>query len=357
MPKAGVIRSTLEALDWCCRKADSKTLKKLAFSVGSRVGTTKSAIRESILDQCGILSQLAAVRTRRGNLDITAVDLGLENFAYSRFSWAAGEDIPRLTKWDKIRLDGAFIDSKMQKMQFTPKHMTLLAQKLTEVLTMCSTDAFVIERQRTRTMGSANVPDPILKVNALEYSLYAFLHCKMLYSGSAKTLDRQLDYIVESSDPKKMTEYWCNSIPVEKLLDPARGAGSPKAKLKPNSSALSKMLKITLVKSMLLERKTPKFEISGSLNSSLSSLVPAKKFSLFELLGLGETAGKSKEDDLADSLLHGLAWLQWTKTFEELKNVIDLPRPDTEALKDFKQFVEGKSQELNKYSKSCISRL
>ncbi|CAR21834.1 cruciform cutting endonuclease [Lachancea thermotolerans CBS 6340] len=357
MHKAGVGRSTLEALDWCCHKSDAKTLKKLAFSVGSRVGTTKAIITENILDQCGILNQLAAMRTQRGNLSITAVDLGLENFAYSRFSWAASDNIPRLVKWDKIRLDGAFIDLKMQKLQLAPKHMALLGQKLTEVLMLDPTDVFVIERQRTRTLGSANVPDPILKVNALEYTLFAFLRSKALYSRPAESPGQRLDYIVESSDPKKMTEYWCNSIPTNALLDSTFGAGSPKAKLKARSSALTKMLKIALTKSMLMERTNPKFEVPEIINKNLGSLPLAKKFSLFDLLGLGEAAGKSKEDDLADSLLHGLAWLQWTKTFEELKNTIEPSRSSTQALEIFKGFVETKSQELSNYSMSCISRL
>lgn len=250
-----VLGSILDTLDFCCRKADAKTLKFLAFAIGSQSGTTKKSIRTNILVQAHELQRLTNIRSQRGKLDITAIDMGLENFAFAKFSWRTDEDKPQLIQWTKLRLDGSFIDAQALKPSFVPKSMSLVGHKLTEVLTQTPPDIFVIERQRTRTMGSANIPDPIVKVNALEHILFAYLNAKKLYSQQTKGTKEPLDYLIESSDPRRMTDFWCKSIPIRRLLDDKFGEGSPKAQLKATSSTLTKMLKISLVKSQIMEQK------------------------------------------------------------------------------------------------------
>ncbi|SCU88683.1 LAME_0E00782g1_1 [Lachancea meyersii CBS 8951] len=345
-----VIRSVLDGVDYFCRKTDNKTLKKLALSIGSQAGTTKTALRSNIVAQCELLKKLSDTKKSMGKLDITAIDMGLENFAYSRLSWHADQKIPELREWNKMRISSPNADSDDIKTPFTPKMFTQVGQTLTDTLTAKSPDLFVVERQRTRTLGSAAVPDPILKVNALEHVLFMSLNAKKFYV-------KNLHYLVESSDPRRMTDFWCQAIPIRKLLESAYGLDSPKAHLKATSSTLTKMLKIALVKSMLLRQAQEKFTLSPLLSSQFTNYTPRKKYDLFEALQLGDSAGTSKEDDLADSLLHGLAWVEWLRNFDELAAVISGEEADQAGLKAFNDFNKSKWTEREHYSKTCILEL
>ncbi|SCV02336.1 LANO_0F16930g1_1 [Lachancea nothofagi CBS 11611] len=353
MGKTKVIRSVIEGLDYYCRKTDSQTLKKLAFSVGSPIGTTKTSLRDNIVAQCQLLHNLTTIKREHGWISITAVDMGLENFAYCKLQWRTDQTLPTVVEWNKMQLQGPVLNSGVSKIPFTPRFMAEAGQRLTDILTKDPPHLFVIERQRTRTMGSAKVPDPILKVNALEHVLYMSLSAKKLYV-------KGFEYMVESSDPRRMTNFWCQLVPVKEVLDSKYGPDSPKARLKATSSTLTKMLKIGLVKSLLLQQSPQAFTLTSELEQKLTSYRhknPQKKLDLFQFLDLGDGAGKPKEDDLADSLLHGVAWLKWLKTFEELKEVIMTSDTADTGLEAFNNFNKAKRIESEQFFRSCITEL
>ncbi|SCU94434.1 LAFA_0F21814g1_1 [Lachancea sp. 'fantastica'] len=345
-----VLNAVLDGVDYFCRKSDSKTLKQLAISIGSQVGTTKTSIRHNILNQCELLQQLADVRKSRGSLDITAIDIGLENFAYTRLSWNAGKELPELKEWNKIRLSSLDESSDIVKTPFTPKFLTGIGLNLTDILTKRAPDFFAIERQRTRTLGSAAVPDPIIKANALEHVLFMSLKSKNFYTGG-------LDYLVESSDPRRMTDYWCQLIPVDDLMKSKNGLKSMEGTSKSKSSTFTKIIKIALVRSMIEQQSPEKFTVSAPLQKRLENYKPQKKYDLFEALQLGPMAGTPKQDDLADCMLHGLAWLEWLKTYEDLASVIAVSGEDPAGLKAFKEFNKSTLQRRTKYAKNCIIEL
>ncbi|SCU99480.1 LADA_0H20032g1_1 [Lachancea dasiensis] len=347
-----VLKSALEGVDFYCRKSDTKTLKKLAFFTGSKVGTTKASLRTSITMQCALLQQLSDVRKKNGRLEVTAVDMGVENFAYSRLSWKISQPVPEIIDWNKIQLQNSTIGIVPTSVSFSPKYMARAAQTLTDILTKRPPDLFVIEKQRARTMGSANIPDSILRVNALEHVLYTSLLAKRYY--------KELKYLLEASDPRRMTDFWCQLIPVRRLLAATYGTDSPKLESKANSSNLSKLLKIELVKSVIFEDSAEMFTLSTDLQQRVSSYQATntkKKLNLFNALDLGPGAGKAKEDDLADSLLHGLAWLKWLGNFEELSSIILANPTDQAGLHAFNSFVKDKGIAHEHFSQSCINKL
>ncbi|CEP62184.1 cruciform cutting endonuclease LALA0_S04e09736g [Lachancea lanzarotensis] len=350
MRTRNVLNTVLDGVDHFCRKSDNKTLKKLAVSIGSQLGTTKSSMRYNILHQCELLQQLAEVRKTRGKLEITAIDIGLENFAYSRLSWNGVGKLPELKEWNKIRLTGLEKEPETVKTLFTPKFLTEIGQNLTNILTQAAPDFFVIERQRTRTLGSAAVPDPILKANALEHVLFMGLKSKNFYVNG-------LEYLVESSDPRRMTDYWCQLIPIHSLAKPNNGLETTSTAPKLKSSTFSKILKIALVRSMLQQQGSDKFTISSRLWERFAEYKPRKKYDLFEALQLGETAGAPKQDDLADCLLHGLAWLEWLRNYEELASLVITSERGPTGLEAFNEFNNLKLRSRAEYAKTCISEL
>lgn len=354
------LKGIVSGIEHYCKKSDAKTLKKMAFSIGSKEGSSKTEIRNNILYQSTLLHDLNKIREQKGKLDIMAIDMGIENFAYSRFSWSLDDQTPVLTQWGKIRLGEKFLEPGMKASILQPNVMSELGFNLTKFLTSNSPDAFVIERQRARTMGSANVFEPILKVNILEHVLFSNLEYRLLLERENK-YSKQKEYLVKSSDPKRMTDYWCKLVPTKNLLEAKYGRGSPKMELKSTSSTLTKMLKISLVQSLLqdqlTDKKFNKFTLSTDLQEVFGKSLESQNFSFFEALSLDDAAGKNKNDDLADSLLHGLAWLDWIANYQEITRVIKLNSYDEKGLHAFNAYHKQKRIDLETFSRSVITKL
>ncbi|SCW00848.1 LAFE_0C13344g1_1 [Lachancea fermentati] len=345
-------------VDYFCRKSDTRTLKKLAFAIGSKEGSTKSAIRSNIVTQCAILEQLASLRNINGSLTITAIDMGIDNFAHCRLDWSATAPRPQLLEWGKLQLSGKSIGLDDDKIPFTPENMSRLGYKLTEQLTRNTSDAFVLERQRTRTMGSSNVFEPVLRVNTLEHVLFSNLFGR-LQPKHGKRAGSPSEYLVCSSDPKRMTEYWCKHMPSRSKAVTKAEINLVPATKKPLPAQVTKKLKIALAHSLVSDAATSqslhKLSLPSNLVSSFRSQTLNKKISLFDGLGLSEDAGKNKEDDLADSLLHALAWFDWVNTFDELTKVIRSNGTEGPvALAAFNAFVKQKNADILSFSKTCI---
>lgn len=353
-------RCPLEALDLYCRKANGQTLKRLALALGAAQGTNKSTIRENILSQAAPLEELRKRKEQNNAVSILAIDAGIANFAFARFSWAKNQHLPQLLDWNKIQLKDKFLPHR-KYMSLSPSDTSEVVYGLTEYLTteLPVPDAFAIERQRARSMSSRTVLEPILRVNILEQVLYSNLKNKIKFNEGSK-----LNYMVASSDPQRMTSYWCSLTPTRKVLGKNFPDGSEEAKLKIKSNRLSKSIKINLVKRIL----------EGALGLSQEKIVGLTpdwrqrlkgvisdncKFKLWDCAGLGPDAGTKKDDDLADSFLHGLAWMEWLRAYEELYSILmkEEGKFDQDVLKEFNSYCKTKKLELEKFQRGTSERL
>lgn len=355
----GLTRNAIDALDMYCRKANARTLKKLALSLGAAIGANKTAMRTNILTQAVPLEALKRRKYKNGSISIVAIDAGISNFAFSKFKWSIGEELPTLLEWDKFQLEEKFLPPHRKKMSLHPDDTSQVIYDLAEYLTSQKTlpDMFTIERQRARSLSSKSILEPILRVNILEQILFSNLRNKPKYNSGLK-----LDYLVSSSDPQRMTSYWCSSTPIKQTLHTELLEGSKETKLKMSSNRLSKSIKIGLVKRILegsldiidcrMVKLTPDWE------QRLKSHIPDNpKFKLWDCVGVNPEFGAKKEDDLADSFLHGLAWMEWLKTYEEICDITlkDSGRYDQNILEEFNRYCKNKKLEPQTFQQGTSS--
>lgn len=334
----------LQLIDSCCQNTKSTQLKSLSFVIGAVNGTTKEAKRTYIQEQCEFLEKLRQQKIREGRINILSMDAGVSNFAFSKMQLLNNDPLPKVLDWQKINLEEKFFQN-LKKLSLNPAETSELVFNLTEYLfeSMPIPDMFTIERQRTRTMSSRHILDPILKVNILEQILFSNLENKMKYTNKIPNTSK-LRYMVCSSDPHRMTSYWC--IPREE---------TPTSSKKLKSNKHSKDSRIKLVKKILstsiLEgnstSSTKLVEFIGVWNNRIrNALTKKKSFKLCDILEIQDNSGVRKDDDLADSFLHCLSWMEWLKNYESITELLNSKTLVKTQFGQVFEFCENKVQKL-----------
>ncbi|CAD1784698.1 similar to Saccharomyces cerevisiae YIR021W MRS1 Protein required for the splicing of two mitochondrial group I introns (BI3 in COB and AI5beta in COX1) [Maudiozyma barnettii] len=293
-----------------CKELKSNTLQRLAFLIGAKQDTKKALRIKNIQERFTLFHALSQTvpNNHANEITITSVDTGVVNCAVASMTIAAGTgSLPRLNYWKKWNLESQFLGVG-QSLTLSPQLTSMVTGALVAQLLrdpgIEGTTLFTIEKQRARTVSSRVVSDPILKLNIVEHLLYD----KLGGHGA-----------IESSDPARMTKFW---VPQELLKQEQEGA-----------KFNSKRARMDLVKAMVFqgspglltlsdpidkqiqEYQTPSGESKGSRRGRMPRL--------FDALQLQEPMnGARKDDDLADSLLHALAWSQWYKTYNELNQLL-----------------------------------
>jgi cruciform cutting endonuclease 1 len=155
----------------------------------------------------------------------------------------------------------------------------------------------LIERQRFRSGGRAAVPEWTIRVGVFEGMLHAVL----------RTLveSRRIKLVVEPMQPTQVNRYWFD--------DPDRA--------KPAGEKLTgrdgKRAKIDLVGNILEgQSSAARVVIAEGLQPRAQQFVSVWKKEV--RTKKGESKGISKLDDLADSFLQGLAWINWQNNRQRL---------------------------------------
>lgn len=283
-----------ETIRQLCNGVNTTTLTRLAFLIGAKQGTKKIIRIENIIQQIDLLKH-----KQTAPMIITSIDTGIVNCSITSLRYE--NDKLQLLYWDKINLEQKFNDG--QQLVMTPADTSrithLFVQELLRNPIINGTNLFTIEKQRTRTMSSRVVTDPIMKLNLVEHLIY-------------DKLSRLYNKPIASSDPARMTKFM---IPGIVSRDP---------------STNSKRLRIDLVKSMIFQNSPSLLTLDTSYQSKLSQYKLAKlqrtrtrSDSIFDMLQLKEPInGVRKDDDLTDSLLHAISWAQWFNAYRELTNLI-----------------------------------
>ncbi|CAI4617592.1 CIC_collapsed_G0034450.mRNA.1.CDS.1 [Saccharomyces cerevisiae] len=301
----------LQLIDSCCQNAKSTQLKSLSFVIGAVNGTTKEAKRTYIQEQCEFLEKLRQQKIREGRINILSMDAGVSNFAFSKMQLLNNDPLPKVLDWQKINLEEKFFQN-LKKLSLNPAETSELVFNLTEYLfeSMPIPDMFTIERQRTRTMSSRHILDPILKVNILEQILFSNLENKMKYTNKIPNTSK-LRYMQRFSNKAS-----------EKILSTSILEG--------NSTSSTKLV-----------------EFIGVWNNRIrNALTKKKSFKLCDILEIQDNSGVRKDDDLADSFLHCLSWMEWLKNYESITELLNSKTLVKTQFGQVFEFCENKVQKL-----------
>ncbi|KEF61782.1 uncharacterized protein A1O9_03352 [Exophiala aquamarina CBS 119918] len=297
-------------------------LQRLAVLIGSACSGTKpvriAGIREAI-------TQVGQYQKPDVELSLLSIDMGIRNLAFTHIKapvLLGSEGLyqygkPKIEAWQRLTVlnpqgmpravrsgksstgedgDGSGPPSpqtaKTGKESFEPIDFAMHAYKFIDhMLTKYKPNQILIERQRFRTGGQAAVQEWTIRVGVFEGMLYAVL----------RTLaeERKLQLQVEPISPGRVNRSW---------LQDSKSPGVVQGKR--SSSRDVKQAKIRLVCEMLEEKGTKShFTVSKHLrpftDAFLSAWKKETRAKKFTVNGIG------KLDDLADSLLQGLAWINW----------------------------------------------
>lgn len=281
---------------------------------------------------------------------LISLDLGLKNMSLARFSKPKqGRARPTLEQWFKKNLE------PNDSFQFNPVNYSKLTYGfmeqyiLPDSMTETASDVRVIfERQRFRTGGSSNVLESTLKTNTIEAML-----CMGLTMHNENCKQSRIEF--SPSPPGAMVKYWQQQY--QSILSPVLSAKE--------SKAFRIDLVLTMIYNALASKKLqprhlsdacgsylsviPIFELSDTITENLERALKrrqweedwttawsfkAKSRRLWEVARLINEInspplkvsldqwGVNKGDDLADSVLHGLAYFQYLENRDILKRTI-----------------------------------
>lgn len=317
-------------------------LQRLAVMIGTPSSGTKPVRIAAIR---GAIDKAAPLGKTSTGLSLLSIDMGIRNLAFThikapallssegfyqygqpkieawqRLSVSTPEAIPATCKTRKagslVQENGCQSESagsaKAKKESFEPIDFAAHAYRFIDhVLKAYKPDQIVIERQRFRTGGQASVQEWTIRVGVFEGMLYAVLR--------AIAEERKLHLQVEPMQPARVNGSWLEG-----------SESAKKAQEKKLSSRDVKQAKIALVCKMLEEKgKQARFTVSQQLQPFTEDFTSAWKKEA--RAKKSASSGIGKLDDLADSLLQGLAWINWQNNRMRLsslgKDAFDLDTP------------------------------
>ena len=223
--------------------------------------------------------------------------MGIRNLALCHLQSPSSSHLPfKIINWERLAVsERPDPSSPTDSESFAPidlagKAYTLIKQSLEKY----DPHTILIESQRYRSSGGTSILEWTLRVNMLEAMFHA-----VLYTLSQQRIHP--NFVVHSVSPRSVTRFWLADFE-EKL-----------------NSRQTKLAKIEVAKDIIAGKRM-------AIEFLEESNEVAKGFDA----RLGGSSGEKKLDDLADSLLQGLAWLTWDAnrktTFAEIMATDEDPR-------------------------------
>jgi cruciform cutting endonuclease 1 len=282
-------------------------LKQLAFKCGISTSGTKPILIARLHDEIPLTP-----RQRPSPLRILSIDMGIRNLAYCILDIpkTSSKNLSSIRAWHRLAVstapemrevregEGSDIDIKPVKEAFNPATLSAAAYTLLRKKLLLEEPTHVlIERQRFRTMGSRNILEWTVRVNMFESILYAVL-CTLKGEGV-------WNGEVQAIAPGKVGPFWLGE-------ETGEGEGSKKERKSKSAKIRNKGAKIDLVRGWLEGG-----EMVELGNESVENVARRYREKWDRRPGgrkkvQGEKEDKmGKLDDMADSLLQGMAWIQW----------------------------------------------
>ncbi|KAJ8103855.1 mitochondrial resolvase Ydc2 [Lipomyces tetrasporus] len=320
---------SLKSLSRLCGLSSSHTKRELISNLNEAIS------RYSIPSTQSVLLPRAAANHR-----VLSVDMGLRNFSYSVLDVPDLEQAPTLSAWSLTSIL-PHTPLALTQPDFSPAVAAQLAYAtfVDDILPRFNPDTILLERQRHRSGGGRNVLEWTLKVNMFENVLYGVL-TTLINKGA---LNAQVCEVL----PSRTKGYWIRNAvppPASSADDVVGVTGRKRVK---NKYALSKLVKVNLVKrwtagvsfanpaackhvvftestiptalqfhppSSSARKHRPKSD-ADSDSDSVSVVADARAAAAAD-------GNKVKLDDLSDSLLQGVAFVQWHQHRLELARAV-----------------------------------
>lgn len=245
------------------RKLTVAGLRAIALSTGSPTTGNKQQVSTKMFEK---LSQRPSSPVR-----LVSIDLGLKNIGVCQ-ALATPKEKVCVEKWS--------LESLPEGMNYSQPDFAFGARQLVHKIMSDAPEVVLIERQRSRSGGSGQVPHDILRVNVLE----GMMHAIMCTQWPA--------VYIESVDPKHLLAFW--RVQWDKWNQSAGGHVKAVQNLKRATPAqvyaASKKARLALVRSWLdLPKKAP-------FTFAPDAKLPSRR---------------GKQDDLNDALVQAVTWSTW----------------------------------------------
>lgn len=331
----------------------SKSLKasqlhKIATLIGAPLSGTKTQLIDGIHNILKTVDQhnrdSESLHTGKQNLRdgskdetlrVLSIDMGIRNLAFALLTVETSSSVrgsreisrPMLRKWQRTSLTDVVpplsSDVSIAEIDLTAKGPSkavskaivaesfeppILATHAYNFATYCAAlkpTHILIERQRFRSGGQAAVQEWTLRVGMLEAMLYATFH-----TMKTEKLRGMADTIIEPILPMRVNKYWFRD-----------GTGSESVA----KGKQAKLVKIKKVSQMLQDLGTEQavFDTSETVGEEIIRTFGSANGRKARQKTVGAEQSEKvlgKFDDMADSLLQGLAWLAWQENRVKLLN-------------------------------------
>jgi cruciform cutting endonuclease 1 len=283
-----------------------RKLHRIATQIGTPCSGTKPVLIDGI--NRGVNHVDHGVARRPGELSLLSVDMGIKNLAYAHITAAKHVDAngclqydkPTLQAWERLDMSRDSVPSSEKVSKTESFEIVDYADRaygfVKTILGSHRPNQILIERQRFRSNGGSAVQEWTIRVNIFEAMLHSVF----------RTLveETKLDLDVQAVLPPQVNRYW---------LDDIRVRHGPASGITPHGREIKKA-KITLVVDMLKDQ-TPAISIDQELQPLVDDFISPRRKGRSK----GAAGNGSKLDDLADSLLQGLAFVAWRNNRERIK--------------------------------------
>lgn len=337
---------------------EQKLIKSDIIPIYAKLGYPFPAITRKNELLATLDAKLATENARSsGDLQLIALDMGLKNMSLARLHLRKGAEIPVLQEWFKKDLEPSeeFIFNPMNYAQIT--NQFLGDHIIPKYAHAPEKTHLIFERQRFRTGGGSAVLESTLKTNTIEAMLCMGLtmhnknYNKDMIEFSPSTPGSMVKYWQQScmsdiSLTGKMNEKESKGFRINLVLNMLHrlfsSMGYAPRKVKPHA---------VMNKEGLICLHKERFHLGENVCKGLEGALKLKKWEdcwnaawsfksqtrrLWEVAFLMRTAGNDalqieaerklwgtvKGDDLADSLLHGIAYFEYMANRRELKKAI-----------------------------------
>lgn len=296
-------------------------------------------------------SHFGSVLPRR----VLSIDMGIKNFSYALIDVHDLSKPPCLQQWRRLDVTTDFcsqnedIDFAEKEKSFDPLKYARISYLLFAkyILPTYRPDIILIERQRHRTGGRSTVIEWTFRVNMFESVVWGVLNTYISENG--------FNVYMKSISPRTTKSYW---IPSPLHL----GVEEPNEKI---SYAKSKSMCVQIVKDWVSKdpvSETPVVTFSKNVSQQVARFHGKKKKvcttrkvengeAVLET-GVATPNASVKLDDLTDSLLQGIAWVQWQRNQNLVVDAINDGK-DLQALTD--QMMDSHLRDIQ-FSKSVSGR-
>lgn len=309
-------------------------LKVLSTLLGLPSSGTKSVLLEGIIQASTAVGALGSKISRSSPLVVKSVDMGVRNLSLVNLhapslvsgSLQAGASHEKygkmgISQWKRLDVEKGFRPDSWspEVSSFDVDRLAVIAHALvrrefvlnTPGENVCKSkshwpDVILIERQRFRSGSSASTLEWTIRVNMLENMLHAILH----------TLAPPETVVVASINPKAVLNYWIQRTGTAREEKGYKETKAFKTRL------AAAVLGLHYPSRPLLNKKNiPMLDISGLELATAPcgfDILDTESKDVVQILG----SAKVKDDDLADSFLQGLAWLEWIEGRRQLGAVV-----------------------------------